>query len=106
MKNWSDLTDTQKAWAENHELNRLLEDVVSGAVRFNDEANEDDLQARIDAAGEKANSMQTPWYWSEYIMEDEKVRESLEGMARRVAEDALYAEPHEYVINLPGPAND
>jgi len=66
-------------------------------VRFNDALNHDDLQARIDAAGEKANAMQTPWFWGEYIMDT--CREDLEGMARCTAEDALYSAPPEHVIS-------
>lgn len=69
-------------------------------IRFNDELNGDDLQARIDAAAEKAEELQTPWFAGEIMLEDEAVKTSLEGMARCDAEDAFYAEPSETVFRI------
>jgi hypothetical protein len=96
MKKFNELTPEQQAKAEEKALNQLLEDICNQRIRFNDELNEDDLQARIDEAGRKAEAMHTPWFWSEYIMET--CAEDLKGMARCTAEDALYAEPGERVI--------
>lgn len=72
---------------------RLVEAVAEGAVRFSDELNGDDLQARIDEAARDMERMQTPWFLAERLSEDETVRESLRGMARCDAEDALYIGP-------------
>ena len=41
--------------------------------------------------------MKTPWFASEYILD--ACREELEGMAICIAEDALYPEPNEIVID-------
>ena len=71
---------------------------ITEGIRFNDAANGDDLQARIDAAGGKANAMQTPWFWSSYIMDT--CQDDLEGMAAAYAEDALYPDQRERVIYL------
>lgn len=93
MKRFEELTDAQQNAAVTKCINDLLEAIMEGALRFNDAENHDDLQARIDAAGEKANGMQTPWFWGEYIMDT--CHEYIEGMARCDAQDALYAGPNE-----------
>ena len=96
MKTFTELNSKQQIKAIEKCVNELLRDIMEG-IRFNDAENSDDLQARIDKAGEKANAMQTPWFWSEYIMDT--CREDIEGMARCTAEDALYSEPGENVIS-------
>lgn len=98
MRTYDQLSAEQQQAARNQALDELLEAVISGAIRFNDEANHDDLQARIDRALERADEMRTPWFASSYLLDDERVREDLEGMARVDAEDAYYPEPHERVI--------
>jgi len=90
MKTYQQLTEGQQANARDHELNALLLAIVGEGLRFDDKANGDDLQARINAAGEKANAMQTPWFAHEYILDT--CREDLEAMAVCTAEDALYSE--------------
>jgi hypothetical protein len=62
MKTFEQLTSEQKDRAIEKELSDLLEIIVEGSLRFNDALNHDDLQARINAAWEKANEMQTPWF--------------------------------------------
>jgi hypothetical protein len=110
MKKWDELTEAQRENAIAHELTQLLTDVIEG-VRFNDEANGDTLQAAIDAAGEAADAMQTPWFVGEFILDaeyttregkQESVRTALESMARAAAEDAIYLEPGEYATYLKG----
>lgn len=66
----------------------LLDDVVTGSVRFNDELNQDDLQARIDTAIQTAEDKQTPWFAGEIVMDT--CRQELESMALCDAEDAFY----------------
>lgn len=96
MKTYDQLTEAQQQAAVNKCLDDLLELVICGALRFNGRLNGDDLQARINAAGEKANDMQTPWFAGEYILD--VCREELEAMARTDAMEALYAE-REHVIH-------
>ena len=93
MKTYSQLTAVEQAKARAECLNQLLRAVTEGQLRFSDEKNHDDLQARIDAAQEKAEKMQTPWFAHEYIMDTcREDLEDLEGMAMCDAEDALYSE--------------
>jgi hypothetical protein len=114
VKHWNDLTPEQQQAAVDKVLVQDLEAVVSGAVRFNDELNGDNLQATIDEALQEAEANRTPWFAHEYVMEARfkpmdghiteddglwPVREYLEGMARCTAEDALYSEDNEYIIN-------
>lgn len=96
MKTFDQLTPAQQAKAEIKCLENLLEAICEGAIRFNDKLNRDDLQARIDAAADKAEKMHTPWFVGEYILDT--CRADLEGMARCDAEDALYSAPGENVI--------
>ncbi len=97
MKTYEQLTDIQKQSAVNYYLGFLLERIIGGSVRFNDKLNEDDLQARIDKAREKAEGMRTPWFAHEYILDT--CREDLASMAQCEAEDSLYSED-ERVISL------
>lgn len=93
MKTYQELTPAEQAAACERCLANLLEAIIEGGLRFNDALNGDGLQARIDAAGELANAMQTPWFWHEYILDT--CREDLEGMAYCNAEDSLYSAPGE-----------
>ncbi len=114
MKSFDALTQKQQAKAIQKCLERLVEGILEGFVRFNDEMNGDGLQAAIDAAIAEAGRLQTPWFAGEIILHKARfkpmdghvtdedglwpVREALEGMARCRAEDALYAEPGEDVL--------
>ena len=88
MKTFDELNEKQQASAINTSLSSLLETILESAIRFNDEANHDNLQARIDAACQKAEAMKTPWFAHEYILDT--CLEDLEGMARCQAEDTIY----------------
>ena len=94
-KKFDDLTPEQQKEAVDNELNDLLKEITSGAIRFNDEMNGDDLQARIDKAGEDANKQQVTWFWHEFIMET--CREDLESIARGTAQTGVFAEDGELV---------
>ena len=78
-------------------MTSFLKAILEGGLRFNDEANGDDLQARIDKACDQADKMQTPWFAHEYIMDT--CREELTGMALAQAEDSLYSEQNENVVS-------
>ena len=93
MKTYKELTAEQQAGAVARCLNDLLEAVIEGGIRFDDKANGNDLQARIDAAGVAAEKMQTPWFVGEYIMDT--CREDLTEMATADAEEILYAGPED-----------
>ena len=97
MRTYQDLTEEEKTRAREKALEELLEAITEG-VRFDDKANGDNLQARIDAAGEAAEKMQTPWFWTSYIMDT--CKEDLESMALADAESALYPGPEERTIRI------
>jgi hypothetical protein len=90
MKTFQDLTEAKQTEAIEAEAAALLNAICAGAIRFNDQLNEDNLQKRIDAAAKKADRMKTPWFIGEYIMDT--CREEIMGMAQCSAEDALYPE--------------
>ena len=96
MKTYAELSAAEQTKARNACLDRLLKCIVEG-LRFNDALNGDDLQARIDLAVSKAESMQTPWFAGEYILDT--CREDLEAMAICNAEDALYPSINETIIS-------
>ena len=97
MKTYEELNATEQDAALLKCTNSLLEAICNGEIRFNDSLNEDDLQARIDAAFNKAEVMDTPWFASEYIMETCKA--DIEGMAICEAQDALYSVSGEIIIH-------
>ena len=97
MRTYQELNEAEQARAREVALNELLEAITEG-VRFDDKANGDNLQARIDAAGERAEAMQTPWFWTSYIMDT--CKEDLERMALSDAENALYPDSGERTIRI------
>ena len=87
------LTRDERARAVAIARAHLLDAICAGGVRFDDEANGDDLQARIDAAAEEMDRLRTPWFLAERLMEDEHVADELTRLALADAEDALYRTP-------------
>ena len=100
MRTYSELTEQEQSKAREHWLNVLLEDLLNG-MRFNDKANSDNTQARIDKAVLKAEQMQTPWFASEYIMDDKIVTTVLRAVAQDMAEIAYYLDQGEGSMYLP-----
>lgn len=96
MKRYEGLTEEQQKKALKVCTERLLAAICEGTIRFNDELNGDDLQARIEEAWADMERLQTPWFIGERIMET--CRDEIEGMAQYDAEEALYAETEERVI--------
>lgn len=107
VKTWDDLTEDQQQKATEKVINDLVEDVVTGAIRFDDTANGDSLQQSIDNAIQEAQDNQTPWFAQElvwkaryfpgdgHIVEDDglwPVSELLQSLATPICEDALYSE--------------
>ena len=101
MKHYKELTSTQQQRAVSTAKDDVLLDILEGNMYFYDELNNDDVQARIDAAVEKADKMQTPWFVSEYILNDEVVEGVLRGIAQQYAENAIYLEFDEIAIQIP-----
>lgn len=97
MRTFDQLTKEEQSRAEEVALNELLRTVLEG-LRFNDDLNKNDLQKRVDHACEKAESMRTPWFAHEYIMDT--CSEELKGMARADAVRAQYPSSEERVIWL------
>lgn len=108
MRTLEELTPDQRAEAVAHfedELYRLIEE---GALRFNDEANGDDLQRRIDSCFERAEELQTPWFVREMFYEDSVIQSVIESMAYAEAEDARYTtgdEPRVILLSQSGNAS-
>ena len=102
MRTFKELTDKEKNGAKEVALAELLEGIMQGMRFSSDEGAEIDgnaLQGRIDAAGEEANRMQTPWFWGSYIMDT--CKEDLTSMALGDAEEALYPGPEDRILYLP-----
>lgn len=97
MKTFSELTPEQQKAAVEKCTNNLLKEITEGTVRFDDKRNKNKLQKKIDAAWKKAEAMQTPWFAHEYIMD--AIGDDIRGMATATAQDALYSEPDEHVID-------
>lgn len=99
MKKFDELSPQLQEKAVMAALNDLLKAIVDGAITFNDKANSNDLQARIEKACKQAMLMHTPWYAHEYILDT--CQDDLMGIARGSAKRALYREPGELVLDLP-----
>lgn len=100
MKTFEQLSEQEQDAARAFCLENLLRDILEGGLRFDDGANENYVQSRIDVAWAKAEDMQTPWFANEYIME--AVGDDLRSMAQCDAEAAQYAGVDDApVIRLP-----
>ena len=97
MKTFEQLTAEQQEKALDRAVGSLLEIIIGGQMRFNDSANNDNLQERIDAACAKAENMRTPWFAHEYIMDT--CSEDIRSLAQCDAEDAIYLERGENAIS-------
>ena len=102
MKTFDQLTDKEQSQAIKQCLNELVGAVCMGSIRFDDDKNQDGLQARIDKAIAKAEEMQTPWFTSEYLLDDATIESELMAMAIAEAEDALYNTDNKHIITLKG----
>jgi hypothetical protein len=61
LKTFNELTDAQRSRAVEEALRRILEAIAHRGLRFNDFANGNDLQARIDAAFARAGEDDAAW---------------------------------------------
>ena len=91
------MTEEEKAKAIHICVDSLLSAILQG-LTFADELNRSDLQARIDAAIQKAEDMFTPWFAADYIMDT--CKEDITDIATCDAEDALYPDENKRCIVL------
>ena len=97
MKTWNQLEMHEKDAAVAKATDRLVEGVIEGAITFQDDSSKNEvLQRDIDAAIHKVNSLRTPWFAAEAIMEKCKAR--LGAIGQEIAVQAFYPEPCEDVI--------
>lgn len=82
---FQELTVAQQEKAVENMMTEVLQAYLEG-VRFEDET----LNSRIDDAIEKADSMQTPWFAHEYIMDT--CSEDVKNLARTWAENTVYSD--------------
>ena len=94
MRTYEQLNGPEQAAAVEYCLTDLLRAILKGGLRF--APSMDNLQARIDAALDEAERMQTPWFANEYIMES--AGEELRSMAQCNAEDAQYADAGDTLV--------
>ena len=91
MKTYLQLTAFQQERAQAAALNALLTDITQGAGTC-----EGDLSERIHQAQAKADTMRTPWFAAEYILDT--CRSDLEQIADSSAQSAIYLEVGEYAV--------
>jgi hypothetical protein len=96
MKQFHQLSPPQQERAIAIALERLLTAIAQG-LRFNDAANGNALQDRIDRAWEQATREQVPHMWGDFILTT--CREDLTRVATMTARDAVYVN-NETVISL------
>lgn len=95
MKSFADLTDDQRSLAIEESLRRVVRAVTEGGLRFNDLANGNDLQNRIDRA--RIQAEEEPVAWAHLVLES--CHGDLVKLAVMSAQDAVYVEG-ETVISL------
>lgn len=96
MRRFDQLTPAEQERATKRATDDLLTAIVEGAIRFQDE----DLQRAIDAGRAEAERLHTPWFVGECVME--RAGDAIRSMGRATAEDALYPDEDEHVIDLRG----
>ena len=91
MKKYDELTKAQQSFAVDRELKFLIQDIVCGSIRFNAE-----LQVEIDNIVDRFNAAIENKLICEMI--GEELGDELREFAQCQAENSLYAEPDEYVV--------
>ena len=91
MKTFEELTPEQKEKAIVICVNNILHDIIECNRKFKG------LQARINKAWKEAERMKTPWFVHEYIMDT--CEDDIKAMAETHAQNSLYPEPQEHVID-------
>ena len=88
MKTYKELSEEQRTKARLYFRSMMLRAICEGTAFFEDEK----LQTRIDRAVAKAESLQTPWFAHEYVLEDKYIVQRLDAMATLEAEESIYLE--------------
>jgi hypothetical protein len=97
MKRFDQLSSRQQEGAVQLTLQRLLSAIIDGGLRFNDLANGNRLQDRIDRARAAVERQQTPHLLGEAVLRT--CRDDLLKLARESAEAAVFVE-NETVIAM------
>ena len=97
---FDDLSMVDKRRSIKYFMNKLINRLVGREITFDDKANKDDFQARVDAAIEKAEDNRTPWFAGEYMLEDSYLEEMIYAMARSDAKSAIYLHDDDEDINV------
>lgn len=97
MKRYSELTQEQQRRAVRLAFDRLLDAVSNRGLRFNDIANGNRLQERIDACIEKAEREQLDHMIPEYVAA--ACMEDLVQLAEQTARNAVFVE-NETTMNI------
>ena len=100
IRKYENLSVKEKQAAVQNMLNQLLDSIMNGEVHFDDEKNGEPIQERIEASVQKAEQLQTPWFATEIIMENEWLRNKLIEIATAEAEQAVYPEADQIVVDL------
>lgn len=98
MKTYNQLSEQKQKQAKKIALDKLLNAILEGTIRFKDKLNKNNLQAKIEAACKKAEKMRTPWFANEYILDT--CKDELESISHYDAENAFYPEAFESIIEL------
>jgi len=97
MKRYPELTEGQRTAAND----KCMSETLQAAVELGAQFFPDELQAAAEEAGRKAETMQTPWFIHEYLLDVPEIKEYLESDAQDMAERAFYPEPGEFSVCLP-----
>ncbi len=100
IRKYEDLTAIEKNQAVQNCLSQLLNSIMNGEIKFDDKQNGEPIQERIEAAAVKADKLETPWFITEIIMEDKWLAEKLTLIAQAEAEQALYPEIDQMIVDL------
>ncbi len=99
MKTYKELTTEQQNKAIQRHINDVLLEIINTPAFFD---YNDPLYKKILAASEKAEKMQTPWFFGEYIMET--CEKEIASIAIDRAETCLYCEGDKGEVTMSGVA--
>ena len=108
MKIYPELTARQAQFAVNALLDALVQKIVRGQVRFQDEQNGNNLQELIDKARSRALLMSTSvdkspdqLKFAQQLCESSEIMGMLSGVARNMALMAFYPEQEDNLVRVP-----
>jgi len=93
MRTYKELNPQEQEQAQSRCLELVLREVT-----YDPHVVDDELAKKVELAYERAESMQTPWFAGEYIMDTCEVE--LKALALEHAQQALYPSRGEFVVYL------